>query len=178
MLDWVTSKGIPEEIVTDQGKEFCNDLVKDLWQRLKVRHKTTTPYHPRANGAAERFNATMDKYLRKLMVQDDRESGSWVEYIPSLMVAYNTKVHKGMRTSPFKAMYGYDPNSLYWQNMDDVISDRTPITSSDPLVRLDLDRKEIRDSVKDIMHLNQQHMLRESDRRGRMDKHRWLPRIG
>jgi hypothetical protein len=178
MLDWVTGKGIPEEIVTDQGKEFCNELVKDLWERLKVRHTTTTPYHPRANGAAERFNATMDKFLRKLMVQDGRESGSWVEYIPSLMVAYNTKVHKGMRTSPFKAMYGYDPNSLYWANMDDVISDRTPVTSNDPLVRLDLDRQEIRNSVKDIMHLNQQHMLRESDRRVRVDKHRWVPRIG
>ncbi len=45
MLDWVTGKDIPEEIVMDQGKEFCNEFVKDLGERLKVRHTTTTPYH-------------------------------------------------------------------------------------------------------------------------------------
>ena len=34
--------GVPLEIVTDQGKEFCAKLTKDLFQLLQINHSTTT----------------------------------------------------------------------------------------------------------------------------------------
>jgi hypothetical protein len=38
--------GIPQQLVTDQGREYCNELEKLMWTALKIRHDVTTPYHP------------------------------------------------------------------------------------------------------------------------------------
>jgi hypothetical protein len=37
--------GIPQQLVTDQGREYCHEL--EMWTALKIRHDVTTPYHPR-----------------------------------------------------------------------------------------------------------------------------------
>ena len=42
--------GCPLEIVSDQGREFCNQLV-DL--RYVFKHKITSAYHPQSNGLDE-----------------------------------------------------------------------------------------------------------------------------
>jgi hypothetical protein len=36
--------GIPQQLVTDQGREYCNELEKLMWTALKIRHNVTTPY--------------------------------------------------------------------------------------------------------------------------------------
>jgi hypothetical protein len=38
--------GIPQQLVTDQGREYCNELEKLMWTALKIRHDVTTPYYP------------------------------------------------------------------------------------------------------------------------------------
>ncbi len=81
---------MPEEIITNQGKEFCNDVVKSIWDKLKVRHVTTTLYHTRANGAVERFNRTMLSFLTKALDQHKENEGAWPAYLPALMIAYNS----------------------------------------------------------------------------------------
>ncbi|MFM9735615.1 DDE-type integrase/transposase/recombinase, partial [Streptomyces niveiscabiei] len=40
--------GAPEEIVTDNGKEFCRDF-KNMLADLKIRHRHTSQYHPQTN---------------------------------------------------------------------------------------------------------------------------------
>jgi transposase InsO family protein len=44
--------GIPEVIVSDQGKEFCNEFERILWNHLGIEHRVTTPYHPQCNSSA------------------------------------------------------------------------------------------------------------------------------
>ncbi len=48
--------GIPQQLVTDQGREYCNELEKIMWTALKIKHDVTTPYHPQCNAGAETFN--------------------------------------------------------------------------------------------------------------------------
>ena len=38
--------GIPRVITTDQGKEFNNTLNKKLMEKLHIKHRLTTAYHP------------------------------------------------------------------------------------------------------------------------------------
>lgn len=45
-----TRFGVPREIVTDQGTQFMSKLVKSITQQYQIRHHTSTPYHPQANG--------------------------------------------------------------------------------------------------------------------------------
>jgi hypothetical protein len=42
---WLCRHGLPLEIMLDQGKEFCNEVVDKLLVLLKA-EKTTTPYQP------------------------------------------------------------------------------------------------------------------------------------
>ena len=53
---WITQYSTPKEIVSDNVKELCNALLKDLTQRLGILHKTTSPYHPECNASAEVIN--------------------------------------------------------------------------------------------------------------------------
>eukprot|EP00253_Pinus_taeda_P020690 PITA_20690 len=42
--------GYPRELVTDQGSHFTSNLIEDLLTHHKIKHRTSTPYHPQANG--------------------------------------------------------------------------------------------------------------------------------
>jgi len=165
LLDWCVTYGIPEEVVSDNGKEFCNQTVQQLWDKLKIKHNTTTPYHPRANGAAERFNRDMVKYLEKMMLQEGAQAGEWPAFIPALMLCHNTSVHKGTKNSPFEVMFGYTPNTIHRQNVEDIVHRQpVPTVQKEALARLQDTRVEVRDAAKDVLYLQQQHMLRASER--------------
>jgi hypothetical protein len=60
---WICKFGTPLEFVSDNGKEFCNNLAKELYALLKIKHSTTTPYWPQCNSQAEVANKTIQKYL-------------------------------------------------------------------------------------------------------------------
>ena len=42
--------GYPRELVTNQGIQFTSHLIEDLLAHHKIKHRTSTPYHPQANG--------------------------------------------------------------------------------------------------------------------------------
>jgi hypothetical protein len=42
---WFWHFGMPLDLVTDQGKEFCAKLSDDSFQRLGTNHLTTSPHH-------------------------------------------------------------------------------------------------------------------------------------
>eukprot|EP00253_Pinus_taeda_P022918 PITA_22918 len=48
--------GVPEAIVTDHGKHFRNHMMTELTTQLGLRHDSSTPYYPQANGQVEAVN--------------------------------------------------------------------------------------------------------------------------
>ena len=50
---WICRFGCPIEFTSDNGKEFCNELTKELFTLLQIKHSHTTPYHPQCNAQAE-----------------------------------------------------------------------------------------------------------------------------
>ena len=67
----VRKGGAPDEIVTDNGREFTSvwedRLTKfgQLLDELGIEHVTTTPYYPQGNGKAEAFIRTLNRELLK-----------------------------------------------------------------------------------------------------------------
>jgi hypothetical protein len=45
---WLFRHGLPLEMVFDNGKEFCNEIVDTLHKSMKIKKSNTTPYHPQA----------------------------------------------------------------------------------------------------------------------------------
>ena len=43
-------------MITDQGKEFINNVNDALLNRLGTEHRVSTAYHPPTNGLVERYN--------------------------------------------------------------------------------------------------------------------------
>ena len=101
--------GVPRVILSDQGKEFCNDLAKAVWSSLGITHTVTSPYHPQTNAQAEVFNKTMAHYLCTAISESQKSTLDWELYLGPLMFSYNTAVHKSTLQTPFYTLFGYDP---------------------------------------------------------------------
>lgn len=39
---WICKFGIPLEFISDNRKELCNNLAKEMYALLKIKHSTTT----------------------------------------------------------------------------------------------------------------------------------------
>ena len=91
-------------MTSDNVSEFVNDALHQLTKLGHVHHITTSVYHPRANGRAERPHKTMVACLAKVSNKFD-----WDAYIPSFCAAYNFSVANGVKFSPFYLLYHRDP---------------------------------------------------------------------
>ena len=111
MDTWVTRYSTPREIVTDNGKEFANQLMEELAKNLNFLHKKTSPYHPQCNASAEVFNRTMRRYLQAVIQPPYLD---WEQFLPPLRICYNTSVSKATLATPFSLVFGMDANMPYF----------------------------------------------------------------
>jgi len=65
--------GYPRELVTDQGSQFTSNLIEDLLTHHKIKHKTSTPYHPQANGEVEVINKAFERILTKVVSSNRKD---------------------------------------------------------------------------------------------------------
>ncbi|KAK6491574.1 hypothetical protein HHUSO_G3672 [Huso huso] len=103
---YIREHGIPEELFSNQGRQFESDLIQDLCKLLKIEKKRTMSYHPRGNGLVERFNRTLKDQLAKLLYTNGRE---WDEYLTSVALSFNATPHSSTCYSPFFLAHGREP---------------------------------------------------------------------
>jgi deoxyuridine 5'-triphosphate nucleotidohydrolase len=99
---YVSTFGCPQSIHSDQGTEFCNKVVKDLMRQLGINHELGPVANPQSN-LVERWHRTMKEALRAITHQDGQ---CWINYLPGLILAYNTRVHSSTGVTPFLAFMG------------------------------------------------------------------------
>src|ERR1044072_1219123 len=68
--DIIYRHGCLKKILSDKGTHFNNQLVEKLVKKFQIKHKFSTPYHPKTNGLVERFNKTLYESLAKLTGED------------------------------------------------------------------------------------------------------------
>ena len=76
--EFICRFGIPEQLHTDQGRNFESTIIKEMLGTTKTR---TTPYHPQSDGMIERFNHTVLNMLSKVVSDDEH---SWDLHLPTL----------------------------------------------------------------------------------------------
>jgi hypothetical protein len=113
--EWFCKFGIPAQIHTDGGKEFVNKLSNELFSLLNVNHTKTTPAHPQCNAQVEVFNKTVKKYLASFV---DDTTLDWENFLPALMLSYNTSYHSTIATTPFELLFGEKPRLPSFPNPD------------------------------------------------------------
>lgn len=93
----------PEQLHSDQGKQFESELLKEICTILNIAKTRTTAYHPQCDGLVERFNRTLLSMLATTVVDHPFD---WEEALPKMCMAYNSSVHSTTGYAPFFLMYG------------------------------------------------------------------------
>lgn len=94
--------GMPAELYSDQGKEFCNQVFAELEILGKYKHIFSIAYNPQAN-KVERFHRNLTCLLT---IELEREDTNWIAKLPAIQMAYNSKVHRSTGVTPALAFLG------------------------------------------------------------------------
>ncbi len=97
--------GFPGCILSDQGRDFESELIKDLCALLGITKVRTSPYHPRGN-PVEHFNRTL---LGLLGTLSDEKKSHWHDFVKPLTHAYNCTKNEVTGFSPYELMFGRQP---------------------------------------------------------------------
>ena len=94
--------GVPIELVSDNGPQFCSKEFENFVVHLGIRHKRGAPYHPATNGLAERFVQTVKGALRASISE-----GLDIQYrLDRFLLAYRNAAHSTTGESPADLMLG------------------------------------------------------------------------
>jgi hypothetical protein len=99
----------------------------------------STAFHPQTDGQSEILNRIVENYLRAFT---SLEQMNWAKLLPTAGFAYNNSLNHTLKTTPFRAMYGYDPD-FHIDVEGDASPGRVP-AALDRIKKL----QELRDSLK------------------------------
>ncbi|XP_070042800.1 uncharacterized protein [Nicotiana tomentosiformis] len=91
-----------ESIITDNAANLNSDLMKEMCEKFKIKHRNSTAYRPQMNGVVEAANKNIKKILRK-MVDNYKK---WHEKLPFAFLGYRTTVHMSTGGTPYLLVYG------------------------------------------------------------------------
>jgi RNase H-like domain found in reverse transcriptase/Integrase zinc binding domain/Integrase core domain len=95
----------PEELVSDNAKEFKSALVKDLCETFGVEQINTSTYHPQSNGIVENLNGRVKRALQRC--RGPREK--WPDNVELVQYALRTTAREETGLTPFFCVYGREP---------------------------------------------------------------------
>jgi len=120
--------GFPSSLRSDNGKEFCNQLVADLLRTLAIPHSKSAPWNPQANGACERKVQSFKMLLHKIAPADSHD---FPKYLSRIQLALNLSPRADMALSPYEILFGRAVKAQL------AVDDPKPITISAALSRCD-----------------------------------------
>jgi hypothetical protein len=100
--------GLPKTIVSDRDKVFTSTVWKELFTTMGTQLIFSSAYHPQTDGQIERVNQCLEMYLRCAVHSDPKHWKSWPTRVEFW---YNSTHYTSLGCSPFKALYGHDPNT-------------------------------------------------------------------
>ena len=100
---WICRFSVPEQLHSDQGRQFESELIAEVCKLLNIKKTRTTAYHPQSDGQVERFNRTL---LNMLATVAKNHPHKWEESLCKVCLAYNSSIHETTGYSPFFLVYG------------------------------------------------------------------------
>jgi hypothetical protein len=154
VLDMVVRlHGMPQSIVSDRDRIFTSDFWKELFKLYYTTLVTSTAYHPQTDGQSERVNQSLEMFLR-CCIQDSPKK--WKSWLPLAEFWYNTSHHSSMGCTPFKALYGYDPNVA--------AAPLLPVTANTSVQELIAERSRHTELIKQHLSVAQNRMKLKTDK--------------
>jgi hypothetical protein len=147
--------GVPLSIVSDRDAVFTSNFWRQLFKVVGTKLSYSSAYHPQTDGQSERVNQCLEQYLRCAAHECPKQ---WRKWLPMAELWYNSSFHTSLGCSPFKALYGIEPNFGAMPNLGTM--------SDDVLGDMPMERQAYLDLLRD-------HLLRAQVRiKNQADKHR------
>nr|XP_043627928.1 uncharacterized protein LOC122599476 [Erigeron canadensis] len=99
----ITRFGIPETIISDNGKQFCERKFKSFCENLEIHQSFTSVAHPQANGQVESANKSIVKGIKARL---GRSQNGWVDELHQVLWAHRTTPKTSNGETPFSLVYG------------------------------------------------------------------------
>jgi hypothetical protein len=115
ILQELFKKHKPIKLLSDNGGEFKNNIMKTLCAQHNVVHETGLPYTPQIHGQVERVNRVIRDIVSKLYLEGKR---NWPEMLGDIVQNINTSVNNTTKKKPVE---------LYYQGPRDLEQDRLVI---------------------------------------------------
>ena len=106
IYDIICHHGCVKIHINDQGKEFVNEVSKNLHEMTGTEQRVTSAYHPQSNGLCERQSRTIKDSFVKVLEEKPKE---WPSIIEGTLFARRVSVHYSTKYSPFFLMYNRHP---------------------------------------------------------------------
>ena len=121
----------PKVILSDNGKEFRNELLAELCAAFNIQQTFIVAHHPASNGLCERANR---KVLEALRHVTDGFPQSWDEWTSHIAASINSAYNSSINESPYFVIFGTDKRLPY-----DVLLDKPqPVYNSDAYAKVQL----------------------------------------
>lgn len=114
--------GLPKAITSDRGPQFVSGFWRIVCEKLAIRRRLSTAFHPQSDGATERANQEVERIMRIFItyVQDD-----WKGLLPIVAVAINNRNASSTGLSPFFFTHGYHVDPLSINDNNTTRTDKT-----------------------------------------------------
>lgn len=96
------SQGLPDILVTDNGRNFTSREFNSFLKNNGIKHLYSPPYHPASNGQIERAIQTFKNKLKKI----SDESRPWSEKLPKTLYALRTVPNSCTNKTPAEMLNG------------------------------------------------------------------------
>ena len=103
---WVSIFGTPRKILSDNGGEFRNELLREVGDLLDVEIMTTAAEAPWANGIVERHNAVFGNILEKVVADTKCSMDKGVAWA----CCAKNALHNSFGYSPNQHVFGRNPS--------------------------------------------------------------------
>ena len=125
--------GAPAYLVSDQGGAFTGKVVESLAKLYGVQKLRMSSCHAQTNGQVERMNQTLIHMIGKL---DEEKKARWSEYLPELLLSYNSTPSAVTGYSSLFLLFGRRP--------------RIPVDYQFPTIRDPPHKAKLEESVADL----------------------------
>lgn len=107
LIKFFTHHCIPEQIISDNGLEIKNSVVKELLKIHKINIHFISSQHPESNGLIERFHSTIIEHIRLLNNQKEYKNDDIECKINYALLAYNNSIHTITKLKPYEIITGH-----------------------------------------------------------------------
>ncbi|KAG0420259.1 Retrovirus-related Pol polyprotein from transposon TNT 1-94 [Dictyocoela roeselum] len=115
-IKWCNKYGIPQKLLSDQGRQYISSEMKKILDSNKIKHIKTSSHNPTCNGISERLNSTIGVICRI------SKGMSIKELINNIFKGINFTCNSRLGVSPFEMIYKYSHFDMLKRNLQNQVT--------------------------------------------------------